>query len=142
MQHAHLLKPPSCERKKPQHLWGTVLGKVMDFLLLQTSCCRLPPAGYAKGGTTQPSTRQLSKKAICLGHIAIGSFSLLACPSARLRCVESKTTDFLQMRSCWHCVLLEALLVGQEAFMGDRRCMHTHPGQERHPLLSSLWYIT
>lgn len=39
MQHAHPPKPPSCERKKPQHAWGTVLGKVMDFLLLQTSCC-------------------------------------------------------------------------------------------------------
>lgn len=42
MQHVHPSKPPSCERKKtqvPQHVQDTVLGKGMDFLLLQTSCC-------------------------------------------------------------------------------------------------------
>lgn len=84
---------------------GAVLGKGMDFLLLQISCCtrrvgqRKAPHGPAR--LRHPSL-----------HGSVGSFPPPGCIPARKRCIESKPNDFLQMRSCWHRALLEGFLVG------------------------------
>lgn len=104
MQHAHPLKPPSCERKNtqiPQPVWGTVLGEAWI-----SSCCTLPAAvvGLCKGRHYIAQHKAAEQKG--LGHIAIRSFSPIACPFARVKCVESKATDFLQVSHastvfCW-----------------------------------------
>ncbi|KQL60560.1 hypothetical protein AAES_05828 [Amazona aestiva] len=51
------------------------------------------------------------------------------------KCIESKPTDFPKIQSCWHHALLEALLVGQETCMGDRRHAGSKLGQEGDDLL-------
>lgn len=119
--------------KVPQQMWGCPWDRD-GFPLAAGFLPRL--WGCAKGGTARPSTTQGGRLGL---HVAAGSVSPPACPSARKRCVEGKTSDFPQMQSCWRPALPEAFLVEQEVCVGDRRHAGTQLGQDGHLLPNSLW---